>query len=66
MQRLFPDIRAIKAKKHNEWLEHFATEATKAMDDVNKKNQEDEDEGKMQQLEGQVKHYKSVLAETVI
>merc|ERR1719273_928115 len=36
------------------------------MDDVNKKGEQkdEEDESKMQQLEGQVKHYKSVLAET--
>jgi len=63
LQRLFPDLKtSIKAKKHNEWLEEFATQAKAVALVANKKSVEDE--GKLQKLDGQVKHYKSVLAET--
>ena len=64
LQRLFPDITALKAEKHNDWLDEFAVQATKAM--VANKKRAEEDEGKLQKLDDKVEHYKSVLAETVI
>lgn len=65
LQRLFPSVKtaAFKAQKHNEWLEEFAKEATTATTKPAKKANNEGD--KLQKLEGQVKHYKAVLAETV-
>ena len=68
-----------KVQKHNDWLEEFAgltnqwlaeelaqklaQNAPKKADKSQSKPQENEEQ--LQKLEGQVKHYKSVLAETV-
>lgn len=57
LQRLFPEVTAkvVKAKKHNDWLEEFATHLSAS------KTEEDQ----LNKLEGQISHYKTVLAETV-
>ena len=79
LQRLFPEIKASEAiKGHNEWLDQFAFEVNKFKEEskqtADKCKQEEEeekpsvpavDDEQLQKLEGQVKHYKSVLAETV-
>jgi len=76
LQRLFPSVSASEAKeKHSDWLEAFAIEVNKWKDDTASKasalatqaateasNAASED--KLQKLEGQVDHYKAVLAET--
>lgn len=65
LQRLFPDIKAPKANQsHQDWLEVFADEVNKCKN-VNKQQPKPSvDNEQLQKLEGQVKHYKSVLAET--
>lgn len=57
LQRLFPDVaeKVVKAKKHDDWLEEFASCLSKTP----------ASEDQLQKLEGQINHYKSVLAETV-
>jgi len=76
LQRLFPSVTASEAKeKHSDWLEAFAVEVNKWKDDTASKasalateaateasNSASED--KLQKLDGQVEHYKAVLAET--
>jgi len=76
LQRLFPEIKASEAiKGHNEWLDQFAFEVNKFKEESKQtadkcKQQEEKppvpavDDEQLQKLEGQVKHYKSVLAET--
>ena len=77
LQRLFPSFKSPafkKNQKHNEWLEEFASEANKWIDEALAEAQSSQvevgaetavDGEKITKLEGQVKHYKSVLAETV-
>lgn len=73
LQRLFPTLKTatIKSNKHNEWLEEFAVEANNYIQQANNiqqtesTNQDHDHEDKLQKLEAQVTHYKSVLAETV-
>ena len=74
LQRLFPDIQATN-KSHGEWLNEFETEVIK----FKESKQEIPapvvveapaavavvDDEQLKKLEGQVNHYKSVLAETV-
>ena len=75
LQRLFPDIQATN-KSHGEWLNEFETEVIK----FKESKQEVPapvvveapapvapvvDDEQLKKLEGQVNHYKSVLAETV-
>ena len=77
LQRLFPNVTASQAKeKHSDWLESFAVEVNKWKDDTASKASalateaankasDSASEDKLQKLEGQVEHYKAVLAETV-
>ena len=76
LQRLFPDIQATN-KSHGEWLNEFEKEVSK----FKESKQEEKpvapvvvaaapaavvvDDEQLKKLEGQVNHYKSVLAETV-
>jgi len=76
LQRLFPNVTASQAKeKHSDWLEAFAVEVNKWKDDTASKASalateaankasDSASEDKLQKLEGQVEHYKAVLAET--
>ena len=68
LQRLFPDLKDIKAKSHKDWLEELASKVVKSRKDLEstKQNQAEQPSSEeVQKLEGQVKHYKSVLDETV-
>ena len=68
LQRLFPDLKDIKAKSHKDWLEELASKVVKSRKDLmeSKQNQAAQPSSEeVQKLEGQVKHYKSVLDETV-
>ena len=76
LQRLFPTVASQAKEKHSDWLEAFAVEVNKWKDDTASKASalateaankasESASEDKLQKLEGQVEHYKAVLAETV-
>jgi len=75
LQRLFPTVASQAKEKHSDWLEAFAVEVNKWKDDTASKASalateaankasESASEDKLQKLEGQVEHYKAVLAET--
>merc|ERR1712156_1386560 len=75
LQRLFPTVASQAKEKHSDWLEAFAVEVNKWKDDTaskasalateaTNKASESASEDKLQKLEGQVEHYKAVLAET--
>lgn len=73
LQRLFPvEMKDIKAKSHQDWLEELAlkvehSKVVASRTEVAKELKQKQDDSKedLQKLEGQVKHYKSVLDETV-
>ena len=73
LQRLFPSVKATEGEKHCDWLEDFASKANKWIEEQataaatasKAAIATSEEEDKLQKLEGQVEHYKVVLAETV-
>jgi len=72
LQRLFPSVKATEEEKHCDWLEDFASKANKWIEEQataaatasKAAIATSEEEDKLQKLEGQVEHYKVVLAET--
>merc|ERR1712051_806649 len=72
LQRLFPSVKATEGEKHCDWLEDFASKANKWIEEQataaatasKAAIATNEEEDKLQKLEGQVEHYKVVLAET--
>jgi len=72
LQRLFPSVKATEEEKHCDWLEDFASKANKWIEEQANAAATaskaaiaaSEEEDKLQKLEGQVEHYKVVLAET--
>merc|ERR1719362_1145609 len=70
LQRLFPSVKATEGEKHCDWLEDFASKANKWIEEQATATASkaaiatSEEEDKLQKLEGQVEHYKVVLAET--
>merc|ERR1711956_106384 len=72
LQRLFPSVKATEEEKHCDWLEDFASKANKWIEEQataaatasKAAIATSEEEDKLQNLEGQVEHYKVVLAET--
>lgn len=72
LQRLFPSVKATEGEKHCDWLEDFASKANKWIEEQataaatasKAAIATSEEEDKLQKLEGQVEHYKVVLAET--
>merc|ERR1712051_939302 len=72
LQRLFPSVKATEGEKHCDWLEDFASKANKCIEEQataaatasKAAIATSDEEDKLQKLEGQVEHYKVVLAET--
>merc|ERR1719362_501255 len=70
LQRLFPSVKATEGEKHCDWLEDFASKTNKWIEEQATATASkaaiatSEEEDKLQKLEGQVEHYKVVLAET--
>jgi len=76
LQRLFPSVKATEEEKHSDWLEDFSSQANKWIEEqataaataskaaIGTSEEDSKSEDKLQKLEGQVEHYKVVLAET--